>query len=256
MDDTLISGPECGLENVDRVVHGIVKGKADAMLGFQGLLSRVGIDEPRLGRIANVTASTTLSHYTHKQLVGSVEASVKAGFDGVAAHINLSSDGEPDMLRILGQVQRECEVYQMPLLVITYPRKETVNGVENYLDLKNNNPAEYLRLLRHGVRLAADLGADVIKTQYTGDPETFKKVAAVSYDVPVLIAGGPRVPEEQALQVASDAVSAGARGVCFGRQVHLSDDIPGFLRRLRHAMADRCVSRRPVALVTAESGRH
>jgi len=77
------------------------------------------------------------------------------------------------MLRAMGEVVRECEASGMPLLAIMYPRSESSAGDNNYDDLKRDDPKQYSQLVAHAARVAADLGADIIKTKYTGDPKRF-----------------------------------------------------------------------------------
>jgi DhnA family fructose-bisphosphate aldolase class Ia len=239
LDDSLINGPEDGLLDISRLVTAAAQG-ADGILAFQGLLSRYASQHPQLARVANLTASTTRSQHTNKQRVGSVESAARAACDGVAAHINVSSRYEPSMLRLVAEIRQECEVHDLPLLVIAYPRREDDKGDDNYDDLKRNDRQGYARLVRHCVRLAADLGADIIKTQFTGDVESFETVVSAAYDVPIWIAGGAKRPETESLEMARLAIAAGARGVCYGRQTHQAEDPRGYLERVRSAMTKAC----------------
>jgi fructose-bisphosphate aldolase/2-amino-3,7-dideoxy-D-threo-hept-6-ulosonate synthase len=75
----------------------------------------------------------------------------------------------------------------------------------------------------HAARAGAELGADMIKTNYTGDPDSFGRVIE-SCPVPVIIAGGPKVETDtELLQMISDAIATGARGVAIGRNVFQHD---------------------------------
>jgi len=74
-------------------------------------------------------------------------------------------------------------------------------------------------MVMHAARVGAELGADVIKTNYTGDPDTFKDVIR-SCPVPVIIAGGPKMDTDaEVLKMVEDAISAGASGVSIGRNI-------------------------------------
>jgi fructose-bisphosphate aldolase/2-amino-3,7-dideoxy-D-threo-hept-6-ulosonate synthase len=71
----------------------------------------------------------------------------------------------------------------------------------------------------HAARVGAELGADIIKTNYTGDPDSFKDVIR-SCPVPVIIAGGPKAnTDAEVMKMVEDAISAGASGVSIGRNV-------------------------------------
>jgi fructose-bisphosphate aldolase/2-amino-3,7-dideoxy-D-threo-hept-6-ulosonate synthase len=111
------------------------------------------------------------------------------------------------MLQTLGDVACECDDYGMPLLAMMYPRGPSI---------KNAHAAE---VVAHAARLGAELGADIIKTNYTGDPETFETVTE-SCPVPVIIAGGPKAEtSKDVLQMVKDSVNAGGAGLSIGRNV-------------------------------------
>jgi DhnA family fructose-bisphosphate aldolase class Ia len=85
----------------------------------------------------------------------------------------------------------------------------------------------------HAARIGFELGADIIKTNYCGDVEAFRRVVASS-PVPILTAGGPHKGsgEESTLQLVREVVAAGAAGVAIGRRVWQSDDPEGLVRMM------------------------
>ncbi|GAA3845784.1 2-amino-3,7-dideoxy-D-threo-hept-6-ulosonate synthase [Streptomyces coacervatus] len=237
-DDDLINGPYAGLADPVTRVQEVALGGADAILGFPRLLTQCTERGIRLPFVANLTASTILGVHTSKVAVSSVERAVRHGCDGVAVHVNVSDRQEPDMLSTLGAVAEDCERWGMPLLAIMYPRRTHNGADDNYLELKDHERARYADLVRHCVRIAVELGADVVKTQYTGDPESFASVTTASMGIPVIVAGGPRTSVREALTNAHGAIAAGATGVCFGRQTYNRTDIPGFVGVLRAVVHD------------------
>jgi fructose-bisphosphate aldolase/2-amino-3,7-dideoxy-D-threo-hept-6-ulosonate synthase len=111
------------------------------------------------------------------------------------------------MLTILGKVADECDQYGMPLLAMMYPRGPKVANEHECV------------AVAHAARIGAELGADIIKTNYTGNIATFKQVVE-SCPVPVIIAGGPKTDTaQQLLQVVYDSVEAGGAGLSIGRNV-------------------------------------
>jgi fructose-bisphosphate aldolase/2-amino-3,7-dideoxy-D-threo-hept-6-ulosonate synthase len=134
------------------------------------------------------------------------------GADAVSVHINLGSETEAEQLEILGCVSERCDFWGMPLVAMMYPRGKNI---------PNSNDVS---VVAHAARAGAELGADIIKTNYTGDPESFRKVVD-GCPVPVVIAGGPKTETDmEFLQMIEGAMEAGARGVAIGRNVFQHED--------------------------------
>ena len=232
LDDLLIAGPKTGLD-LGALISTVSASDPDAILGFPGLFRQHLDPHNRVPLIVNLTASTTRSVHTRKSRVLTVETAVRLGADAVAAHLNLGSRYEPEMLEILGAIGEDCENFGMPLMAIAYPRGEGTNGDENHAELKSESPERYGELVTHAARIGVELGADIVKTQFTGDAESFSRVVAACEPVPVLVAGGPRTGAIEALAVAHCAVSSGGAGVSFGRNVFLRKSPGQMIRALR-----------------------
>ena len=111
------------------------------------------------------------------------------------------------MLADLGKISEQCHQWDVPLLAMMYPRGENV---------KNPHDPE---IVAHTARIGAECGADIVKTLYTGDIDSFSKVVE-SIPVPVVIAGGPKAKTDiEVLQMTEDAMNAGAKGVTYGRNI-------------------------------------
>jgi len=225
VDDSLIFGPAAGLEQVQFKVKQILMDPPDAVLAFPGLFRNHAELLSGVAGIVNLTASTSRSAHTRKAQVGEVHQAAQLGLDAVAAHVNISSRYESEMLQILGSVSRECESYGMPLLGIMYPRSETELGDNNYEELKQRDRKQYAELVAHSARVGVDLGVDLIKTKYTGDPESFQMVVNACKPVPIVVAGGPILPVDSMLQMAFEVIHAGGAGISFGRNV-FGRDLP------------------------------
>ncbi len=238
LDDALLVGPEGGLRNASKIVKQVVAGGADAIVGFPGLFRKCHNELRSTSGILNLTASSIRGVHTRKVLISSVEEALKIGLDGVAVHVNISSRYEPEMLKIIGDVSRECESLGVPLVGFMYPRTEG-NGVdENYFDLRKADPLKYAELVRHAARIGVELGADLIKTQYTGNSESFNTVVESCAGVPVVIAGGRKIDAYKALEKAHDAILGGAAGVSFGRNVFNRTKPSKFIKALRLIVHD------------------
>ena len=241
IDDGLISGP-CGpLSDLTAFFSKIGSSPPDGILLFSGVLTRHWSALGVMAAIVNLTVSTIGAAHARKTLCTQVDAAVAAGADLVAVHVNITSRHEGDMLRNLSTVVRTAEGLGIPVLAIMYPRCEGNGNDDNYQELRDTEPDRYSQLVAHTARIGMELGADVIKTHYTGSPETFERVIEAVRPVPVVIAGGPLCSERDALSAARGAIVAGARGVSFGRNVFKRDE-PVHMLKLLHATVHEKIS--------------
>lgn len=233
VDDSLIFGPANGLEDIDAKVQKILIDPPDAILAFPGLFRNKAGLVSKVAGIVNITASTSASFHTRKVQVGSVQQAVQLGLDGVAVHVNISSEYESEMLRILGSVSQDCEAFGMPLLAIMYPRSESQGKDNNYDELRLADRKRYTELVAHASRVGVDLGADLIKTKFTGDSDSFSRIVDACRPVPVFVAGGPVLPAEAMLKMAYDVMLAGGKGISFGRNVFSRTDPTSYISSLK-----------------------
>jgi len=213
MDHGVTLGPIDGLIDVPVAVDKVAEGGADAVLGHVGLplMGHRGYGRD-VGLILHLSASTTLGpDPNHKVLVSSVERAIKYGADAVSVHVNIGAIDESMMLRDLGAVAMACEDWQMPLVAMVYTRGEKITS-------------EYdVSVVKHAARVAAELGADIVKVNYTGSPESFHEVVegcggGKPDGIKVVIAGGEKTSTDQeTLQMVEGAMQAGASGVSIGR---------------------------------------
>lgn len=229
IDDSLISGPELGLRNIRETISNVVNSNATAMMMTYGSFVRNYDVIGNFPCILNVTGSTTLSNHTNKVKIHSVENAIKCGFVGIAVHINVSSKYESNMLQTISEIVVDCAKFSMPLMIIAYPRTEKDGKDYNYKDIDID---DYACLIRHCTRLAVELGADFIKTHYTGTVESFKTVVDSAEGVPVLISGQSLIDETTVIRCTEEVLTAGGSGVCFGRNIYNRDNTKDFISDL------------------------
>jgi class I fructose-bisphosphate aldolase len=209
MDHGVTVGPIQGLIDMKTTINQVATGGANAIIIHKGLVEgghrRRGKD---VGLIIHLSASTSLSPLPNaKILVCSVEEAIKLGADAVSIHVNIGNGTEREMLADLGSVARQARDWGMPLLAMMYPRGEKI---KDEFDAK---------VIKHVARLAAELGADIVKCSYTGSVESFREVVQ-GCPVPVVIAGGPKMNSDQEiLEMVKGAIEAGGAGVSMGRNV-------------------------------------
>ena len=220
MDHGVSDGPMKGIIDIDKTVESISQGGADAILMHKGIVEQghrgYGKD---IGLIVHLSASTSLApNPNNKVIVTSVEKAIQLGADAVSVHVNLGSETESEMLQELGEITETCSYWGIPLLAMMYPRGQKV---ENEHDVE---------LVKHAARVGSELGVDIVKTNYTGDPDSFKEVVEGAL-VPVVIAGGPKVDtDEELLQMVKDSIEVGGAGVAFGRNLFQAEN-PGKITR-------------------------
>lgn len=206
MDHGVASGPIKGLSRMADTIRLVGEGGCDAIVVHKGIAK--ALDTSMVGLIIHLSGSTSLSHKPNwKILVCGVREAIRLGCDAVSVHINVGSENEHQMLSMLGSVADECDEYGIPLLAMMYPRGPKVSS--------EHDPTA----VAHAARLGAELGADVVKTNYTGDLDSFQEVVE-SCPVPVIIAGGPKASTVKSiLQMVYDSLRAGGAGVSIGRNV-------------------------------------
>ena len=217
MDHGITIGAVQGLKNIESTIDAITAGGADAVLTQKGIAPRVHPNKNDAGYIVHLNGSTAIGpDEDDKRPTGTVKEAVRVGADAVSFHINVGSDYEPDQLTELAEVTSEAAEYGMPVLAMAYARGP---------DIDENDP----EALGHAVRLAEELGADVVKTSYSGDPESFEHVVE-STRLPVVIAGGSRGSDRETIEMVRGTVDAGGSGVSMGRSIFQHED-PGAITR-------------------------
>lgn len=207
MDHGLTVGPIKGLEDMKKTINAVADGGANAIILHKGIVMsghrRKGKD---IGLIIHLSGSTSLSSDPNaKVLVCTVEEAIRLGADTLSIHINIGAETESKMLEDFGIVSKKCMDWGMPLLAMIYTRGKKI---------KNENDAE---VVKHAARVAAEMGADIVKVSYTGSESSFKKVIK-GCPIPVMIAGGETAANERDfLESVYSAIKAGASGVTIGR---------------------------------------
>jgi len=195
-----------------RVILGkIVEAGVDAIMLPKGL-ARLTWDvwANRTAVVIKLTGKTTLRpserEFTQDP-IGTVRDALALGADGVAATVYWGAPEEDRMLAQFTSIGAECELYGMPLLNLAYPRGPHMQKKED------------VEIVRYAARAAAEVGADLIKTYYTGSRETFAEVVKAC-PVPVLMSGGAKAETPvDFLNVVKNVMDAGAAGVVVGRNV-------------------------------------
>ncbi|HEY1332356.1 MAG TPA: hypothetical protein VGH10_12910 [Actinomycetota bacterium] len=164
--------------------------------------------------------------------IAQVEEALTLGADAVVLFTALGGQTEPDMIRTLAEVGGECAVLGMPFIAeAEFPT--TYASVEA---LKEQYGFEYLR---RNVRLCVELGADIVKTNWPGDQDSFAKLVDATSGIPMVLAGGSRLEDDELLRRMEQAVAAGAIGCSVGRNIFMHRSPEAITRALSRVIRER-----------------
>ena len=220
VDHGYFMGPTTGLEKLDESVTPLLP-YADSLMLTRGALRYYvtpKIDTPIILRVSGGT-SILNKHMLHEGIVAGIEDAIRLNVAAVAFSIMVGADYERDTLLAFTEVIDMAERYGIPTLAVTAVGKELVRD------------AKYLGLAS---RIAAELGARIVKTYYC---DGFEKVIQ-SCPVPVVIAGGKKIPEREALEMAYKAVQIGASGVDMGRNIFQAESPIAMVQAVRSIVQD------------------
>lgn len=217
IDHGYFLGPISKLEEPAKTIKPLIP-FTDALMLTRGTLRNcvdAGINKPMILRVSggNSIVGPALSN---EDTQTSVEEAIRLNASAVAFSIYVGTENEHKTLIALGKLVSEAERYGIPVLAVTAVGKELEKRDARFLSLS--------------CRIAAELGARIIKTYYCDD---FEKVVKSS-PVPLVVAGGPKLKTElDALKLAYDAVEEGAAGVDMGRNIWQSENAVGMIKAIR-----------------------
>ncbi len=215
VDHGYFLGPTERLENPRETV-GPLLNYADSLMLTRGVLRTSVIPESNTPIVLRVSGGSSIigEDLSKETIVTSIEDAIKLNASCLALSIFVGSKYEFQTLKNLSKLVNEGEKYGIPVLAVTAVGKEMARD------------SRYLAL---ACRIAAELGAHIVKTYHCPD---FNKVVE-GCPVPVIIAGGKKVAGREALQLTFDALRDGASGVDMGRNIWQSDNPVAMIKAVR-----------------------
>jgi putative autoinducer-2 (AI-2) aldolase len=216
VDHGYFLGPTEKLEQPKKTIAPLVK-YCDSLMVTRGVV-RTSVDPnfpvPIVLRVSGGT-SIIGEDLSNEKITTSVKDAIRINATALAMSIFVGAKYEHNSLVSLGNLVNEAEEYGLPVLAVTAVGKELEKRDARYLSLS--------------CRIAAEFGAHMVKTYYC---DNFEKVVS-SCPVPVIIAGGPKLPERDALALTVNAIKAGAAGVDMGRNIWQSQYPIPMIRAVR-----------------------
>jgi DhnA family fructose-bisphosphate aldolase class Ia len=179
--------------------------------------------------------------------IADVEEAARLGADAVVLFTALAGDTEAAMIRTLAGVGKECATLGIPFIA----EAEFPTTYASVSDLKDQYGFEYLR---RNVRLCGELGADIIKTNWPGDEESFAKLVQAANGIPVVLAGGSRLEDDELLGRMESAMNVGAIGCSVGRNIFMHKSPEAITRALSRVIRERWKADKAIAALHKELG--
>jgi DhnA family fructose-bisphosphate aldolase class Ia len=163
--------------------------------------------------------------------ISSVDQALRMGADAVVVFVALQLQSDPEMISYLSRIGEECELKGMPLITeAEYPT--------TYQTLANLSDTYGKDYLFYNARLCAELGADIIKVNWTGDKKSFGDVVKAA-QTPVVLAGGSRITDKELLDRYEAAIAVGAVGCSVGRNIFQHQNPRAITTALRRVIAEK-----------------
>ncbi len=219
VDHGYFLGPTSGLEKPGKAVAPLLP-YADSLMLTRGVLRQCIPPTSDVPIVLRVSGGTSiLRELSNEGLTVDLEDAVRLNAAAVTLSVFVGAEGERETLLNLAKLIDFGQRYGFPVLAVTAVGKDMVRD------------ARYLGL---ACRICAEIGAHFVKTYYCED---FEEVVA-NTPVPVVIAGGKKLPERDAIELAWKAIRAGAKGVDMGRNIFQSDCPVGMIRAVRAVVHD------------------
>ena len=214
IDHGYFLGPTSGLERPQETIVPLLP-HADSLMLTRGILRTsipAEVAPPIVLRMSG--GVSILRELSHEGITVAIEDAIRLDASAVTLSIFVGAEGERTSLLNLAKLVDAGERYGIPVLAVTAVGKDMVRD------------ARYLGL---ACRIAAEQGAHFVKTYFC---EGFEQVVRAT-PVPVIIAGGKKIAEKEAMELAWNALQAGASGVDMGRNIFQSDSPLGMIRAVR-----------------------
>jgi fructose-bisphosphate aldolase/2-amino-3,7-dideoxy-D-threo-hept-6-ulosonate synthase len=239
LDHGICINPMMELSDMEGVLRKVVAGGPDVILLTPGMAKHFyrPLVEGKVSLMLRIdgTATSIGPDLTNDELICSVENALRLGADAVATFGVIGVPREAQLSHKNGFVAEACDLWGMPLMIEMIPADILEHQFADRAERKwPKNP----EVVKYSARVAAELGADIVKGYYTGDKDSFKEV--INYcPVPYVVLSGPASGDPQVLlQFIRDAMDCGAAGVSMGRNVWAYKDPTALVRAIRRIVHD------------------
>ncbi len=218
--------PMTGLHSIQDTIDKIILGRPDAMTMTKGIAEHCMWQHA--GKVSILLKASNYSPVapTRDTIFGSVDEAIRMGADAISMGAMTLGDFQGEQFEAIGKFSEECMAKGIPLIGHVYPKGESV-PVDKRAAWEN---------IAYCVRSACELGMDIVKTTYTGDPDSMAKVVScVPSTFRVVIQGGDACKTlDDYLVMTREAMDCGVGGVTMGRFVWDYKDVTALVIALRY----------------------
>jgi len=221
VDHGYFQGPTTGLRNLGKTVNPLLP-YADSLMITRGAIRNWIPSKTNIPIVLRVSGGQSiLKELSNEGITNSIQDAIRINASAITCSVYVGGEYEKESIANLAKIVNWGNDYGIPVLAVTAVGKEMTRD------------ARYLGLAS---RICVEIGAHIIKTYYC---ENFKEVVEACGNVPVVIAGGKKQPEKDALQMAFNAIKDGASGVDMGRNIFQSDKPIGMIKAVRAVVHER-----------------
>ena len=216
-------GPVKGIDRPREIVQAVIAGGANALLISPGFYRAVAAVVPPSVAIAlRISLTAGLSEQGFQETpIATLETALSMDADAIAVSVFFGRSGDIEIYRWLAEMNDAARRYDMPVVA------EMMPPGDRYYDAD---------AIAHAARIGMEIGADVIKTNYSGDVDSFSQIVAAT-PVPIIVAGGPSKGEDDSTaNMVKEVVAAGAAGVAIGRRVWQANDPQAVTAQIHKAL--------------------
>ena len=203
-------GPIQGIEHMGEILEKLIPERPDSLTIHKGIAMRFA--DCYAGKTALVLKTSNITRHfgPFEIMVAELEEAAKLGADAVAVGLSLCDDLEKESIMNAAAMVRAAEQYGIPTVSHSYPNGNLIPKEERYT----------VKQVGYAVRVAQEIGIDIIKTFWTGDAKSFEEIVKMGSPAKVVISGGPRCDTlRQCFDMTYQGMQAGANGITYGRNI-------------------------------------
>ncbi len=233
VDHPYFQGPIEGLKDPRKTIQPLVP-YADAISPAKGTLEYCldpKVTTPVILRVTGGNSVTRKEELSDEHIITSIEEAVRLNAAGVSVSVYIDSEHQAQTIKNLGKAANQAARYGLLVLGITAVGANLEKMVKGEGGKDNEEAARYFA---HAGRIIQENGADIVKTYYCKNFEHVRE----GIQVPIVIAGGKKVDEKEALEYTFNAIRGGAEGIDMGRNIFQAEDPLAMIQAIRKVVHD------------------